>query len=748
MQFASDRAGGVRFGVFELDFSSGELRKRGIRLKLQDQPLRILALLLAQPGEIITRDQLRRALWPDDTFVDFDHGLNAAVAKLRQTLGDVAENPRFIETVPRRGYRFIAPIDAAGLSTNGECVADTPLPGNPGPLAVRPPASPNRRLSGLVVAAVVITITAAAGLGVLRWEQPSERVFTRLTSDTGLTTDPAISPDGSLVAYASDRGGGRLHICVPRPVPGSDPLELTRGDWDDRQPAFSPDGDKIVFRSERDGGGVYVVPSLGGQPVLIAKQGRNPRFSPDGKWIAYWTGLEWGAMRGIAQGHVFVVPPSGGEPIQISGGLGIAGMPVWSPSGEQLLVFGEPKKQAHYHDAFDWWVLPVNGGQAIKTGAYTALAKRGISLNPMGMLPFPRNWTSEGVLFSAQSRDSVDLWSVAIASRTFQITDTPFRFSRGTGFMLAGPASGQERVAFADVSHRMHLWSLPLNANRGTPAGQLEQTTDSAAAEYWPNMTPDGKRLAFTSGRSGTRQTWLKDLATGKETAIPMQGAATGQEFPRISPDGNQVAYTMISTQGAALSIALLEPALQRTIPNTNDWVWGWSPDGRYLLCKAGALRRIDLLDISRQATSHLLEDPEEDLWQASFSPDARWILFGGSGGLYIAPFHGLSPIPRQDWIVVARSGYFDDKPRWSPDGNLFYFTSDRDGWRCIWAQALNPVAKEPVGDPWPVQHFHTARRSLLNVGNALAELAVAPKRLIFPLDEISANVWLMEKRK
>jgi TolB-like protein/DNA-binding winged helix-turn-helix (wHTH) protein/lipoprotein NlpI len=101
----------VRFGVFEVDLGTGELRKRGVRLRLQEQPFQVLALLLARRGEVVSREQLRQRLWNEETFVDFDHSLNAAVQRLRESLGDTAENPRFIETLPRRGYRFIAPVD-------------------------------------------------------------------------------------------------------------------------------------------------------------------------------------------------------------------------------------------------------------------------------------------------------------------------------------------------------------------------------------------------------------------------------------------------------------------------------------------------------------------------------------------------------------------------------------------------------------------------------------------------------------
>src|SRR6516164_1833060 len=107
----------VRFGVFETYLETGDLRKHGLRLKLSEQPFQILAMLLARPGEIVSREELRERLWPSDTFVDFDQGLNNAVMRLREVLGDSSEHPRFIETLPRRGYRFIAPVERPNDNT-------------------------------------------------------------------------------------------------------------------------------------------------------------------------------------------------------------------------------------------------------------------------------------------------------------------------------------------------------------------------------------------------------------------------------------------------------------------------------------------------------------------------------------------------------------------------------------------------------------------------------------------------------
>ena len=137
----------IRFGVFEADLAAGELRRNGLKVKLQDQPFQILLMLLERPGEIVTREELRTRLWPDGTFVDFDHSLNASMNKLRDALGDAASNARFIETVPRRGYRFIAPIERRQFAMAA---------------AAQPESQPGRPKLRLLEAAVLIVIAAAA----------------------------------------------------------------------------------------------------------------------------------------------------------------------------------------------------------------------------------------------------------------------------------------------------------------------------------------------------------------------------------------------------------------------------------------------------------------------------------------------------------------------------------------------------------------------------------------------------------
>ena len=340
-----------RFGTFELDVAAAELRKRGVHIKLQEQPYRALCLLLDRPGDVVTRETLCSILWPKDTFVEFERSLNAAIAKLRQTLGDTAENPRFIETVARRGYRFIAPVQAEADTEPLSLVISQPAE-----LPSPPPRLPSNKWKR-TLAAAALAIIVLATIAVLRKNSGGRLLpeLTRLTFDSGLTTEPTLSPDGKLLAYASDRPGtGRLHIWVQQFIPDGQAVQLTGGDFDDHQPAFSPDGSKLAFRSERNGGGIYVVPAVGGQAILIAKGGSGPRFSPDGRWIAYWQGSNFATPYFSNYGSVYLVPAAGGLSRPLPSDLTQAGVPVWSPDGKRLAVYGGKDNQTPGDIVWDW----------------------------------------------------------------------------------------------------------------------------------------------------------------------------------------------------------------------------------------------------------------------------------------------------------------------------------------------------------------------------------------------------------
>lgn len=196
MESSASSGDPVRFGVFALDLRSGELRKQGLRIRLQEQPLLILQALLERPGEVVTREELRARIWPADTFVDFDHGLYSAMKRLRDALGDSADNPRFIETFSRRGYRFIAPVEGVPLASPAQVPFEVPSTGGASEETQASSSTTKVALAGLGAAAVIVALLVAFNVdGVQNWirGRPSSKPFRSLAvlPLANLSSDPA-----------------------------------------------------------------------------------------------------------------------------------------------------------------------------------------------------------------------------------------------------------------------------------------------------------------------------------------------------------------------------------------------------------------------------------------------------------------------------------------------------------------------------------------------------------------------------
>jgi eukaryotic-like serine/threonine-protein kinase len=317
---ASSKLGSdVRFGQFELDLCEGRLRKKGLPVRLENQPFQILAALLKHSGEVVSREELCASLWPDGTYVDFEEGLNTAIKKLRYALGDSAENPTFIETVPRRGYRFIAPVTSGSDERAAvpeapllpERMHDRPADGGEnrpaataGGVTESSPRVPTARRRWGSTATVVLTLIVVAGFtgyGLRQWTSrivPSanfERLrFTKLTS-SGKAEDAAISPDGNYIVYSRrDRKGSGLWL---RQISsGSDVQIVPSEEPDFRGLTFSPDGNSIYFVRARKYNyswkDLYVMPILGGPYRLLTRDIDSPiSFSPDGRQFVYTRGV-------------------------------------------------------------------------------------------------------------------------------------------------------------------------------------------------------------------------------------------------------------------------------------------------------------------------------------------------------------------------------------------------------------------------------------------------------------------------
>lgn len=522
----------IRFGVFELDLRSGELRKSGARLNLQQQPLQLLTVLLEQPGELVTREALRKRLWPDDTFVDFEHGLNAAVRRLRDALGDSPQSPRFIETLPRRGYRFVAPVHR-----DGEPIA-----------AVTRPVRPRWRSAALAVGVVALALAAWFLMKIsgradpaAATPAPSAGPLIRLTTGPHLSTEPALSPDGEWMAYASDRSNeGHLDIWMQR-LNGGDPVRLTRNAADDREPAFSADGSRIVFRSEREGGGLYVMPAhSGGEArLLVPGDAHGARFSPDGRWLAYQIGPGRFSTDKASPllSETYLMPSDGGAPVRVLPGFVSASWPVWSPDGRHLLVTARRGAA----DAPEWWVVAAGGGTPVRVQDVDVAG----GIDTAAGFRFPvRAWSwnaGNRILYSgAFGGDSWNLWEVALAEGTWRATGAPRRLTTGADLHGYASLSRGNQLLFSNATQTVNVWSLPLDANSGRAAGAPRRLPTTATLQWWPSISDDGRRLAFGGHKAGARGIWVTyDLDSGAESLlVPGDPLA-----PVITTDGSRVAY-------------------------------------------------------------------------------------------------------------------------------------------------------------------------------------------------------------
>lgn len=737
------------FGPFEANVSTGELRNGSTRVRLSAQPFAILLLLLKNPGELVTREQLREEIWGEGVFVDFEHGLNSAMNKLRSALGDSVEKPRYIETIPGRGYRFV------GTLIPEEVVPVVPLHGAE--------AREDRRARSLaawerLLWAVGVMVSLAIALRFYN-AAPSQRQFVlnRITSDAGLSGFPALSPDGTLMAYSSDGGLNGEQDLYVRQVAGGQPVRLTFDGAGNTMPDFSPDGAKIVFRSNRNGGAIFEIPALGGEARLLARGGLSPKYSPDGSQVAYWVGTAGVNAAVPGSGAVWVVPVTGGTPRQIGVNFTAARQPIWLPDGKRLLLIGYTSNKAYDSSAIDWWVVATHGGAAIQTGLHDALVRNalwseGSTSTPVlrpSEIPSPGCWSPGGntVVFSFGTVVQSDLWEIEFSPRTGKVKSAPARLTAGTVKELNPSCTQGGTLAFTGVETTRNVWSLGFDLDRGMPRTKstLERVTVGQSSREHASMAYDGRLLAFASNQSGRTNIWTRDLTTGKEA--PVASSSLEQHYPVINRSGDTIAFSVFEKDARAVFVSApggpSEKVCEGCLRATD-----WSRDGKSILVFGGNPYQIDTLEIATRQRAPILKDPNYSLLYGRFSPDNRWISFTvrtqpSHARIVIAPLDGPKPIPEHAWITIAESTA-GDWANWSPDGRTLYFSSTRDGHSCFWGQRIDPLSHRPVGQPFAALHLHG--RVYYQPGTMWGGWSAAAGRIAVVLSEDTGNIWIRSR--
>ena len=328
-----------RFDTFELDSKSGELRNSGSLIKVQPQPFRVLLLLIERAGQVVTREEIQRYLWADSTFVDFEHGINFSINHICRALGDNSERPRYVETLPKRGYRFIGVVEQPSLRLGTErleCSSRLARYGKPQP-----------RIIAMSMGLGVIVLACVA-LGIHAWKShrgavsPDKMQIARLT-ESGNAEDVAISPNGEYVGYVL-REGEQRSLMIRHAATGSEVQILPPAKVELRSLTFSPDGNYIFFlRTPTENflyDSLYKMPVLGGTPRKLLRDIDTPiSFAPDGKQFAF---VRIGPTGGT---HLIIANADGsGERVLTSHPGESFDYPAWSPTVKQSL-FPAPVRQ-------------------------------------------------------------------------------------------------------------------------------------------------------------------------------------------------------------------------------------------------------------------------------------------------------------------------------------------------------------------------------------------------------------------
>ena len=637
----------VRFAAFELDSQAGEIRKGGLKLKLTGQPIQVLTILLEHPGQVVTREELQKRLWPD-TFVDVDHNLNAAINKIREVLGDSAENPRFIETLPRRGYRFIAQLNGHAAATS-----DSPLDKvdchstNTAGTEVRemPKTSRSSGLNYAALTGAVLISAALLGFGLVSWSPPKVIGSSQVTSDGQAKTaafgnelaSPLLSDGSRLYFMECALGSARL---AQVSTGGGETSIFPAGFRMRRVLDVSPNRHELLGLSY-DGAqmetAVMVLPLPAGTPHRLGDVvAHDASWSPDGKRIAYANGQDLFVSKSDGSGARKLATVPGGAAWWLR----------WSPDGSfvrftVLQVLGLRRL----------WEVSSEGGRA----------------HPLfsdGIQPIDEccgNWTQDGKYFVFQSEGQ--LWATREGAGFLR--KARFRLTNGPMTMASPlPSADGKRIFAVAVS----------------PRGQL-QRYDGKSRQFVPflsgvsangvDLSKDGQWVTYVAFPEGTL--WRSKIDGSERLQLTMPPMEVS--LPRWSPDGNRIAFVG-QVLGKPVKIYIVSAdggtPTQAIQGEQSEGEAGWSPDGNSLIFAPWHWLQgstgIRFLDLKTGQVTML--PGSEGLFSVRWSPDGQRLAAlraDSSQTLMLFEFE------TRKWEELAKDAAY---PNWSRDGSYIYFES------------------------------------------------------------------------
>jgi Tol biopolymer transport system component len=626
------------------------------------------------------------------------------------------------------------------------------------------PSTPRSSRVGRWRAALLVVAAALASLGAWRlWRtgppppDPARTRLSRFTEPGSFSAAPAISKQGDIVVYASDReGGGALNLWR-QPLDGGAAVRLTKSGFNHDTPTVGEDG-TIVFHTEERGGMLAQVKLGGGESALIRETagGRNPRFAPRGSLFVYWVprdeqtsdyGQVW--LDTLDARHGF-------SPVRLFGDFAHAAFPIWSERGTHVLALGTwqstiPEKE------YDAWVVELDGvhskGLPRKTGLFPALKAAGLYRTlPERMLIEVADWRGDWLYVTLPAGETLDLFRVRLRPGDGSVSSPPERITFGVGAVKRPRVTSGGGIVFARSEISYNLYSLRLSPERG-PAQDLRRHTSETGQSVRPAVHASGNSGVWEILRPGLDgQVWYFDLVSGAR-----QKLGWGDERPYshalISPDGRFAAYRVSESGNQPIYQQPVTGGTPKRICHNCGAPSDWTSDGRHMFYITGGQPAIvGLLDVATGRNGDLIQHPSQDLFgaRARLNPagDGFVALYADNGQrtrqIQLVPFRRFQPASADQWIPVTDGAHWDQSPAWAPDGRTLYYVSRHEGFSCIMARSIDPLTGKPQGPSWAVQHFHSPALTLMRSSNRRGAdaLWVAGGRIFFTLDQRSSDLW------
>jgi len=570
-----------------------------------------------------------------------------------------------------------------------------------------------------VVAAGAIVAMIVGGAFWLQTRPETPRVMRQVTFEAGIAQNPALSPDGKLLAYASDRSGeGPLDIWLKQ-IAGGEPVRLTFGPGTKNLPQFSVDGAKVYYLS---GGDLFEVPTLGGPfRKVLERVGSSYAVSSRGEIVTFHPAT------GDAPGPITILPSGGGTPEVWRPECQSIALPAWSPEGERLAFEGDCGEKPLIGKV-KVFVAPRRGGSLQQIGNWEGRT------SGSRLAWFRLRNGSEGVVLPLHSGDSINLFRIGLNGRREAVT-------QGTGAEIMPAISAAGELVFTRAEETPAIWSVPLQNLAETPTREAAPARSFAAS-------PDGRKLVFGRMLGSVRgEVILRDRVAGTETVLAMHDVVTegaGSFWPQVSPDGSQVVYRAYTdTWGQYLVSA--ESGAPRLLATVLKFrlASDWSPDGKRIIGECAPLTEgICELDPASGTVRKLLKDPQGgELLYPSFSWDGKWVAFmrrrSGKTAICATPVRADGTLAGEaDWVPISPETEQASRPRFSPEGSSMYYEVVRRPTIELVKQKLDPAGKRPVGGPLKVA-------SLPFSGPGEFMIGVTRDRLFFNTDEIRSNIWM-----